>query len=139
MWYSIVLDLHFEDSDAFAVTKDHVITINGMYYDNSVNLQKEYSEKEREHHFVNGTSYKDIIFHELGHIVANIYRINPLQVLKDVTGLNSNTKLMRYALQHLSNYSVTSYENNGEIIFDAGEVIAECFCGYYSNSKNELA
>lgn len=135
----VILDLHFEDDEAFAGTRNHIITLNGIYYDDVINLKNIYFEKEQENHFVRGTSYKDIIYHELGHVVANIYKIDTLEVLKSVTGLNSNTKLMSYVLHNLSSYAVSEYEKNGFTMFDTGEVIAECFCGYYSNSENEFA
>ena len=67
--YQVVLGLYFEESDEYAGTENHTVTLNGLYFNDSSETCKAYNEKVATGHFVKGTTYKDIIFHELGHVV----------------------------------------------------------------------
>lgn len=82
--------------------------------------------------FVQGTNSDAIISHELGHVVANKYNLDSLQIAKDITGIQQNAQLIDYLEETLSRYSA-SYS-------DGREIISECFASVYnSNINNEFA
>ena len=58
------------DTSAFAMTKGRTITLNRYMYDDTNFLIQEYSEAVETNHFVQGTDYKNIIDHEIGHVFA---------------------------------------------------------------------
>ena len=49
--------------------------------------------------FVQGTDYRSVARHEVGHVVANIYGISPMQVAEQILPMDEN--LSRSAFQHI--------------------------------------
>ena len=135
------LNLHFDDSDEYAGTDGRIITLNGLVYNDSSILEQNYFNLVRDGFFVQGTTYLDIIYHELGHVVSNVYHLDALLIAKEAFGLDSVPKIIIKARNELSLYSVNTYNSiiTGRAEFDGSELIAECFCGYYSKSGNEFA
>ena len=84
------------DPDDFAVTRGHIIHVNADAFRNVDTLSKEYDILAREGCFVKGTNYRSIIKHETGHVVANIYGIDSMEIAMDITG-NSRKEVMRYS------------------------------------------
>ena len=119
---TISLDEHMS-ADDFAATKGHIIHINADAFRNVDNLAKEYESLSKEGWFVKGTNYRSIIKHEAGHVVANLYGINGLDIAKKITGINSNIELMAYLEKNLSLYA-SEYEDGSEII---SEVFSDVF------------
>lgn len=120
------------NSDDFAITNKRVIWLNADAFKDIEKLASEYNKKMIEGWFVNGTDYKSILIHEIGHVVENVYNIDGLSIAKKTTGISNNDELMDYLLKNLSEYS--SLFPNGE------EIISECFSSVYnSNEKNTFA
>ena len=128
----IVLELDYSMGTDFATAMfGHIIHLNGAYFSNLEMLITEYDNAVSENRFVQGTTWRSIIRHELGHIVANKYNIKPMQVAKILLETNSNLRVLEILADELSLYS-TEYP-------DGREIISEAFSGYYSNADNEFA
>lgn len=123
---TIQLDETLKDAD-FAVTNGHIVSINANAYRNTKLLSNEYKKAVDEGWFVGGTDYHAIIKHEIGHVVANEYKCDPLQIAMKCSGIKSKIELMEYLESHLSKYSV-SYS-------DGSEIISECFSSVYGSGK----
>ncbi len=69
--YANVLDDNGRiDTGAFACTKGRTIILNKFMYDDSSVLIKEYAQSVKTGHFVRGTDYRNIIDHEIGHLLS---------------------------------------------------------------------
>lgn len=129
--FTIELDSHMS-ADDFAITSGHIVRINADAFRNREVLQQEYANLVKEGWFAKGTTYQSIIKHEAGHVVANLYDINSLEVAKQVTGIQSNVTVMSFIEENLSQYSV-SYA-------DGREIISECFSSAFgSDEPSEFA
>lgn len=80
---------------------------------------------------VKDTTYRSIIRHELGHVVSNMYKLNPMEIAQLVLPGLSNTDIIKYVKENLSLYA-TDYS-------DGREFISECFSAYYSGVDNDFA
>ena len=118
---TISLDEHMK-ADDFAITRGHIIYINADAFRDINILRKEYDKLAREGWFVKGTDYRSIIRHETGHVVANIYGINGMEIAMDITG-NSRKEVMRYISSNLSEYA-GAFKDGSEII---SEVFSDVF------------
>lgn len=127
---TICLDRNMNSAD-FAITNNHIIRINANAFENIEQLRYEYGKAVDQGWFTKGTDYHAIVIHEVGHVVANIYGIDSLEIAKNITGLQSTMELMEYVKLNLSEYA-GSYDNGQEII-------AECFAGSYNGSENKFA
>lgn len=119
---TISLD-EYMNPDDFAITNGHIIRINVDAFRDVETLRAEYEKLEKERWFVKGTDYRSIIKHEVGHVVANLYGIDGLEIAKKITGINSTTEVMMYLENNLSLYA-SEYEDGSEII---SEVFADVF------------
>lgn len=81
-----------------------------------------YESLSKEGWFVKGTDYRSIVKHETGHVVANIYGINGMEIAMDITG-NSRKEVMRYISSNLSEYA-GAFKDGSEII---SEVFSDVF------------
>lgn len=129
---SIVLrfDEHISERD-FATTNRHLISINGNIFNNKEYLEREYQMMADMGTFVTDTSYRSVIRHEVGHVVANIYGLNPMYIAKEVLQMNTENEILGYVMNNLSLYAA-EYE-------DGREFISECFSAYYSGVDNLFA
>ena len=59
------------DVGAFAMTRGRTITLNRFMYDDTDYLIKEYADSVNTGHFVQGTDYRNIIDHEVGHVFVH--------------------------------------------------------------------
>ena len=126
------LNLDFYSSDdVFATTVHHIIYINASLYSSEEYLSSEYDLAVQQGKFVKNTNYRSIIRHETGHVVANIYKINPMQVAKSILGLEYDYEVLNYIKNELSLYAAD--------FPDGREFISESFSGYYSNVDNNFA
>lgn len=124
------LDENLFEGD-FATTNGHVISINAKIFNNKEYLKKEYQLMAEFGTFVKGTTYRSVIRHEVGHVVANIYRLNTMKIAKSILKLNSKDDIYKYVMKNLSLYAA-EYE-------DGVEFISESFSAYYSNVENIFA
>lgn len=111
--------------DDFATTDRHLISINAKIFNNRKYLENEYHMLSEMGKFVKGTNYRSVIRHELGHIVANVYHINPLSIAKEIFPEKSDFELSEYIFENISIYAA-DYK-------DGREFISECFSAYYGN------
>lgn len=124
------LDYYCEE-DVFATTEHHLVYLNASLFSDIEYLKSEYDLAMEQGKFVALTDYRSIIRHELGHVVANIYNINPLNIAREVLKSQSYVEVIKYVKENLSLYSA-EYE-------DGREIIAESFSGYYSGTDNNFA
>lgn len=117
--------------DIFATTVKHVIYLNAYLYSNIAHLKSEYDLAVSQGKFVAGTDFHSVIRHEVGHVVANIYHIKPLDVAKRILETESTIRVLQYVEESLSLYSA-EYP-------DGKEIISECFSAHYSRVDNEFA
>ncbi|SFB75466.1 hypothetical protein [Butyrivibrio sp. YAB3001] len=129
---AIELNLDYDMGTDFATTKNrHIIHLNAVYYSDLNILNADYIEGVAERRFVSNTDWHSVIKHEVGHVVANIYRLKPMEIAKDVLKMNREIQVLEYLTDELSLYS-TELE-------DGREIISEAFSGYYGKAGNEFA
>ena len=114
----------------FAVTRGKTISLNEDAYRDVKLLELEYKEAMERGFFVKGTTYKAIINHEFGHVVANVYKIDSLKIACEITGLNP-----KEVLDYLD-YNLSKYAGGFE---DGGEIISEVFADISINTSNEFS
>ena len=117
--------------DDFATTDRHLISINSKVFNDREYLEKEYELLAEMGKFVKGTNYRSVIRHELGHVVANIYKLDPMCIAKIVLPQKSNEEIIKHIKTFLSLYAA-DFE-------DGREFISECFAAYYGMTDNSLA
>ena len=128
----IWLELDYDLGTDFATTESgHIIHLNAVFYSNKEMLTREYAKCEADGRFVKGTDWRAIVRHEVGHVVANLYNIDPMDLAKKLKGINSTADVLDILTDELSMYS-TEYN-------DGREIISECFSGYYSKAGNDFA
>lgn len=128
----IILELDYEMGTDFATTKNkHIIHLNAVYYSNIDILITDYNEGVSERRFVKNTDWHSVIKHEVGHVVANLYHLKPMEIAKRVLKTDSKLKVLDELTDLLSIYS-TELE-------DGTEIISESFSGYYGNANNTFA
>lgn len=115
----------------FATTNRHLISINGNIFNNKDYLEREYQMMTDMGTFVKETSYRSVIRHEVGHVVANIYGLNPMNIAMQVLQMNTENDVLEYVMNNLSLYAA-EYE-------DGREIISESFSAYYNGVDNLFA
>lgn len=123
------------ENNVFSETYDSVhnrIFFNELaYYDPNI-LAKEYNSLiEKKGWFVKGTSYRDLVYHEFGHLVADIYDLDSISIAKSISGKQTDEELFDYLKSALSTYSADRK--------DGAEIIAECFAAVYGGTNNSFA
>lgn len=115
---------------AVAITRGRIITLNANAYRDVGILQGEYQELVNEGWFVKGTDYRAIIHHEFGHVVANVYKLDPLKIACEVTGLTEKEVIV-YVENRLSHYAGA--------FNDGREIISEVFSDLSTNNSCEFS
>lgn len=129
---AVVLELDYNLGTDFATTQfGHIIHLNAVYFSNLQILIDDYNEGVEEGRFVKGTDWHSVIKHEIGHVVAHVYHLNPMEIAMSLLNTKSRLRVLDELTDTLSIYS-TEYE-------DGREIISECFSGYYSNSNNSFS
>lgn len=115
----------------FAETKGkNKIYINNYAFRDKQLLSDEYDRLVKEKWFVEGSSYKSIIYHELGHVVENVYGLSSKKIVNQVLICNTMSSL-DYVKLNLSKYAASRD--------DCKEIISEAFSSIYSKAKNDFA
>ncbi len=109
---------------------NHIIYFNKNAYRSLDALKREYGKLEEDGFFVKGTDYRAIPYHEMGHIIADIFNINSLELAKKITGLQDDQDVLENMVKELSEYSA---KPGGD------EIIAECYSAVLSGVDNEFA
>lgn len=120
---TISLD-EYMNPDDFAITNGHIIRINADAFRDAEVLRAEYEKLEKERWFVKGTDYRSIIKHEVGHVVANTYQFDGLEIALSIIGRNRK-ETMKYIAKNLSEYA-------GEFK-DGSEIISEVFSDVFGS------
>lgn len=127
----ICLELDYDMGTDYATTiSEHIIHLNAVYFSDLIMLEDDYQEGVVEGRFVKNTNWRSIIRHEVGHVVCNLYSINPIMIAEEL--LEESTDVVLITL--MDELSIYSCEYD-----DGREIISECFSGYYSKSGNEFA
>lgn len=122
---TIELDSTMSSKD-YAVTRGRIISINANAFRDTDRLESEYEELVGDHMFVAGTNYRAIIKHEMGHVVANTYDLDLVEIAKKVLETNRVADILEYCNNNLSEYSAA--------YADCSEIISECFASVYNSS-----
>lgn len=120
---TISLD-EYMNPDDFAITNGHIIRINADAFRDAEVLRAEYEKLEKERWFVKGTDYRSIIKHEVGHVVANTYQFDGLEIALSIIGRNRK-ETMKYIAKNISEYA-------GEFK-DGSEIISEVFSDVFGS------
>ena len=120
----------YMDAEDFAETHGRIITLNANTYRDERLLQAEYQKSVDDGWFVKGTDYRAIIHHEFGHVVAEIYKIKPLKIACEITGMNA-ARTIEFVKENLSEYA-----GKGN---DGGEIIAEVFADMSTDNPSEFS
>jgi len=121
---TLVWDENSPEND-FATTLHHRILINSKVFSDKKYLEKEYNLTAEEGKFVKGTSYRSVIRHEVGHVVANMYGLNTMDIARRILPNKSDFEITEYVHDNVSFYAA-DYE-------EGREFISESFSAYYSN------
>lgn len=108
----------------------HIVYFNKDAYRSAEALKKEYAILEESGFFVKGTDYRAIVYHEMGHIIGDIYGIDSMKIAKKILGMNDEADVLDYLREALSIYSSK---------VGGDEIIAECFSAVYSGVDNSFA
>ena len=108
----------------YAETLGRMIKLNAAAWRDVNLLQIEYQKDVADGWFVKGTDWRAIPHHEFGHVVANVYKLDPLKIACEVTGLKPKATL-DYLDVALSKYA-GGFVNGCEII---SEVFADISTG----------
>lgn len=102
------------DANDFAMTTKtkgrNIIQLNANAFRNKTKLAKEYQKLVDERWFVQGTTYRSVIAHEIGHIYSNYHKINSLEIAKKILGLDGNSKVLEEMQERLSKYAKTQFD-----------------------------
>lgn len=122
--FSLKLDSHMKSGD-FGEVKDgvsHILHLNADAYRSKSALISEYGKLADEGWFVNGTGHNSIVFHEMGHMISDVYGIDGLDVMKKVLNTDSSAEVLMWCKRNLSEYS---FQYGGK------EIISEMYSAYY--------
>ena len=103
----------------------HVLRLNSDAVRSKTALASEYKSLVKEGRFAKGTDYRSVIYHEMGHMVSDVYGIDGAEVMKEVLG-KTRTETLLWCRENLSRYS---FEANGE------EIISEAFSSFYGSES----
>ena len=118
---------NFMNDDDFAETTGHIITINANAFRKKESLISEYDKLVKSGWFTEGTSYRAIIKHEMGHVIDNAYKIDSNDIAMRLLGVNTKFDLYKKLPEQLSEYAAG--------FIDGSEIISEVFAEVY-DSKN---
>ena len=108
----------FLNAQDYAETVGRKIKLNAAAYRDINVLAKEYQKDVADGWFVKGTTWRAIIHHEFGHVVANVYKLDGLKIACEIMGFNP-AQTLQFLEKNLSKYA-------GQKL-DGGEIISEVF------------
>lgn len=125
--------------------KQFVIYINKDIFSSIKTLKKIYEENLQLGESVKGSSYKDILIHELGHelnfeIIRRKYNGNLKEIQNDYNNSITANNIVNKALENMGIYSQdtkikTISKISNYALENGTECIGEAICDYYSNGK----
>ena len=139
LYYDYVLgydgDRSKVDVDAFAETSGRTITLNKFMFDDSKYLVKKYSDAVKENLFVKGTNYKNIIAHEVGHIINKSDKSLYIRVVASLEEIanKQNIPFNEFIQKNISIYATFQKTRN-----NFGELISELNSLLQNNPNNDI-
>lgn len=122
--FTLYLDRNMASVD-FAEVKDgvpHIMHLNADAYRQKASLQAEYKKLADDGWFVSGTDHSSVVYHEMGHMVSDVYGIDGMEVMKQVLKAQNDAEVIVWCKGNLSTYSAK---------VDGSEIIAEAFSAFY--------
>jgi len=116
-------------SNDFGATDQMVIVLNINPYRDIKLFESEVKKLAEIHYFTRGTTYHDIVVHEFGHVIANKYNINCIEIAEKILGEKNflnRKELLDEIKRILSTY--------GGSRADGSEIISECFSSVYGSN-----
>lgn len=122
------------EANDFAMTSagndSHVIQLNANAFRNREKLAEEYQKLVDEGWFVNGTTYHSIVIHEMGHMYANVHKIDIMKICKEILKTDKDSIVLEYVQKNLSVYS--------SAFMNGAEIISEVFSSYFGGNPKEF-
>lgn len=122
------------EANDFAMTSagndSHVIQLNANAFRNREKLAEEYQKLVDESWFVKGTSYHSIVIHEMGHMYANVHKIDIMKICKEILKTDKDSIVLEYVQKNLSVYS--------SAFMNGAEIISEVFSSYFGGNQKEF-
>lgn len=108
----------------------HIIKLSADAMRNKTKLAEEYKKLADAGWFVKGTDYHSIIYHEMGHIIGDMYNVDGLEIAKTILKTKNKDAVFGYLEKNISEYSISQ--------FDGSEIISEVFSAYESGVENDF-
>ena len=116
----------------FAMTKGRHIYLNADAYRSLERLKEEYQNAVAQNWFIQGSDWKHIIHHEFGPILANIFKIDSLEIAFTILDEDEDVNMvMDYVTEHLSEYAA--------MWIDGREIISEVFSDIATQNPTEFS
>lgn len=122
--------MHSDDFALIHLDEPGVIRLNREAMRSLDALESEYQKCVSDGLFVAGTHCDAIVYHEVGHMYAASNGIDPLEISRQVTGVEGEG-LLPYVGENLSAYAAE--------YADGREIASEVFAAYYSEVNNDFA
>lgn len=103
--------------DTFAQTKGRTIIFNKFMYDDSNYLKSEYQKAVENRQFAKGTTYLNVVDHEMGHIYAkeNPLYLSSLERVCEERAIIEGMSIDQYCKSYISKYSTVYRELPAEV------------------------
>lgn len=120
------------DGDFAEVLKSqsNVIRLNANAFRDKQRLASEYAKKADDGWFVRGTNYHAIIYHESGHILTAVYKVDGLAVAKRILKMEQDADALDWITDNLSEYAAWNT--------DGSEILSEVLSAYMSGKRTEF-
>ncbi len=95
------------DTETFAMVTGNTLTLNRFMYDDTNFLKCEYDMLVQSGHFAKGTDYRNVIDHEMGHIIAKRDRAFATCTVKIIHNMAAaeETNVAEFIRQNISGYA----------------------------------
>ena len=130
--FTFVLSSNMNPNDFAETTPGvtHIIKLNADAMRDKTKLVEEYKKLADIGWFVKGTDYHSIIYHEIGHIIGDKYKIDGFGIAKSISQLSGDDEVFDYVEENLSEYSISQ--------LDGSEIISEVFSAYKSGIEKDF-
>jgi len=118
------------DPDTFAMVSGRTITLNRFMYDDTEHLKREYAALVKSGHFTKGTDYRNVIDHEMGHVLAKRDKSLLANLRAAISAMAEEHSMSEtdFVRAYVSKYA--NYEN---------ELLAELYAKYRGNDPGIAA
>ncbi|HFI0479952.1 TPA: minor capsid protein [Streptococcus suis] len=125
----LTLKLGTMQDDDFAITRGHVIELNVAMFRDPGLLESRYQSLLDDGWFAQGTTYKSIIHHEMGHVIDRKLDFDSLSLAKEITNLSGGS-LFDFIKENLSEYAGGHY--------DGAEIPSEALSSFMGDSPTDF-